>query len=127
VERMQQLDEQLAEIVQSACVDQAPSGPMDLVEAHERQARTVQSLYDVSSDLCTKVEKRIARVQRSLDSMLAMCVKTPPSSTRGMKMRVKSLQALYDKRHELVRERHSYGMERQQAAGWVREAWTRVD
>ena len=59
--------------------------------------------------------------------MLAMCEKTPASSTRGMRMRMKSLSALHDKRAELVRQRHAWGLERQRAAGLLREVWTRVD
>ena len=126
-EQKEELEHQMAEIVQRACVDQAPVEPMHIVEFKESQARTVQCLYDLVADRCTKVEKRIARVQRSLDSMLVMCEKTPPSSTRGMKMRMKSLQALNDKRVELIRERHRWGLERQSAAGQLREVWTRLE
>ena len=123
----EELEHDLAEVV-SACVEsQVDVGPTDLLKACEREARAVQCLYDLVSDACAKVETRLARVQRSLESMLAMCEKTPASSTRGMRMRMKSLNALHVKRAELVSERHGWALERQRAAGMLREVWNRVD
>ena len=53
-----ELEHALAETV-SACVDQAPSGPMHVVEACESEAMAVQCLYDLASAACTNVDKRI--------------------------------------------------------------------